>query len=136
MNRIMITLQTLSAIALAGFVSLGAVSADAHPGSPGGAPTLGATGGSIHHVDAVSPYTTDVYTIWFEGGRYAEISVFGDAGTDLDLFVYDEFNNLIAYDNDFTDACFVAFTPQWTGAFRVEIRNLGSRTNEYVLMTN
>lgn len=136
MNRIMNTMQTLSAIALAGIVSIGAVSADAHADSLGGAPVLGATGGSIHHFDAVSPYTTDVYTIWFDGGWFAEISVFGDGGTDLDLYVYDEFNNLIAFDDDLTDACFVGFTPQWTGPFRVEIRNFGARTNEYVLATN
>jgi hypothetical protein len=72
-----------------------------------------------------------VFVVYFHGGRSAAASVIGDGDTDLDLFVYDENGNLIGSDTDSTDRCLVRLHPRWTGAFQIEVRNLGSVYNEY-----
>ena len=86
--------------------------------------------------DVVQAGRTDVYTITFRGGELAEVGVVGDGDTDLDLYVYDENDNLIAKDIDYGDDCYVSWTPSWTGAFKIKIKNLGNVYNRYVLITN
>ncbi len=98
--------------------------------------TRGSTVGTIRKVDRVLGGHTDTWPIRFRGGEEAIIIVSGDGDTDLDLYVYDENNNLIAYDNDGIDDCVVSFTPKWTGLFYVKIKNLGRVYNRYVLLTN
>jgi len=98
--------------------------------------TRGRVNGPVYHVDRVRAGETDVYTLSFRGGEEASIVVYGDGDTDLDLYVYDENDNLIEYDNDSTDLCAVSFYPRWTGPFKIHIRNLGHVYNEYVLATN
>lgn len=129
--------NTIVALASAGLFAFGALAGTngAQTDLPP-SPEQGAIGGIVHHYDSVRPMTTDIYNIWFEGGELAEILVTGDRGTDLDLFVFDENNNLIAFDDDLTDMCYAAFTPLWSGRFRVEIRNLGPYWNHYLLETN
>ena len=34
------------------------------------------------------------------------------------------------------DDCYVSWTPSWTGAFKIKIKNLGNVYNRYVLITN
>jgi hypothetical protein len=96
----------------------------------------GAVPGAIIHWDTVNAYTTDIYTITFRGGEFAEIGIRGDGYPDLDLYVYDENGNLIGSDTDSTDQCYVSWTPIWTGPFQVKVRNLGPVWNHYVLLTN
>jgi hypothetical protein len=79
---------------------------------------------------------TDVYTMRFQGGEDATIILSGDGDTDLDLYVYDENDNLIGYDDDGTDDCVVSFTPRWTGNFKIKVKNLGDTYNSYTLITN
>lgn len=86
--------------------------------------------------DMVEAFDTDVYSIWFRGGELAIIAVSGDGDTDLDLFVYDENDNRIAFDARVGDDCLVHFTPKWSGPFRVEVRNLGRVANIYTIVTN
>jgi hypothetical protein len=92
--------------------------------------------GPNYHEDVVQAGRTDVYTITFRGGELAEVGVVGDGDTDLDLYVYDENDNLIAKDIDYGDDCYVSWTPSWTGAFKIKIKNLGNVYNSYVLITN
>ncbi len=94
------------------------------------------TGGPKYAITKVSAAFTDVYEITFTGGEIAEVAIGGDGGTDLDLYVYDEFNNYVASDTTSTDNAYVAWTPRWTGKFRVEVRNQGSLHNQYVFVTN
>ena len=98
--------------------------------------TRGRTTGATRHVDRVNAGSTDVYNMSFRGGENATVIVSGDGDTDLDLYVYDNNGNLIAYDNDGTDDCVVSFTPRWTGNFKIKIKNLGRVYNQYVLLTN
>ena len=86
--------------------------------------------------DRVGAYRTDVYSITFRGGEFAEVSVRGDGDTDLDLYIYDQYGNQICSDIDSTDQTYCGWTPAWTGTFRIKIENLGSVYNEYRIATN
>ena len=79
---------------------------------------------------------TDVYTVRFNGGEEAAVLVVGDGDTDLDLYVYDENDNLVCDDADSTDTMLCEWTPRWTGDFTVKIKNLGSVYNAYEMVTN
>lgn len=87
-------------------------------------------------VTRVSPGFVDEYEILFTGGELAEVAISGDGDTDLDLTIYDEFGNYIGSDTGATDDAYVAWTPRWTGKFRVEVRNPGTVHNQYVMITN
>ncbi len=76
------------------------------------------------------------YTLKFWANEIAEILVSGDGDTDLDLYVYDENGNLITSDTDYTDDCYVRFSPRWTGPFRIKIVNRGGVSNNYIILTN
>lgn len=74
---------------------------------------------------------TDTHEFTFRKGVKVTINVRGDGDTDLDLYVYDLNDKLIAKDDDLTDNCVVAFTPEETAKYRVKVVNLGSVYNEY-----
>lgn len=96
----------------------------------------GSTIGPTTKVDVVSARTTDVYQVSFYGGQTAECAVIGDGDTDLDLYIYDENGNLIVKDDDYTDNCYVRWTPRWTGKFTIKIKNRGNISNRYVIAVN
>lgn len=96
----------------------------------------GRTSGPASHLDTVLAGRTDVYRQSFEGGKFAEVAVSGDGDTDLDLYIYDENGNHICSDADWSDQAYCSWHPQWTGSFRIEVRNLGGVYNEYMLLTN
>lgn len=104
--------------------------------NPEPAKTMGATGGPVQIVDCVKGGYVDIWTIKFDGGRFAQVGVIGDGDSDLDVAVYDENGNLIGADVDGTDRCLVEWTPRWTGKFKIHVRNMGSRVNCYRLLTN
>jgi hypothetical protein len=64
------------------------------------------------------------------------VAVVGDGSTDLDLYVYDEFNNLIRSDLGPTDRCLVNWVPKWTGSFTVKVMNRGAIPNKYAIGHN
>ena len=96
----------------------------------------GATSGRISQVDRVEAYSTNTYRVLFDGGDTARVRVNGDNDTDLDLYVYDQFGTLVAFDNDELDLCIVEFRPRSDGRYRIEIHNLGGVYNQYTLETN
>ena len=96
----------------------------------------GRRSGPAYHVDRVSARSNHTYSLTFAGGNRAMIAVIGDGDTDLDLLVYDENQNLVCSDTDYTDRTVCSFTPAWTGNFRVTISNVGYVWNQYVLRTN
>lgn len=95
-----------------------------------------AVGGPKYASSKVNSKSTDKYTIAFYANRLAEVAVTGDGDTDLDLYVYDANGNLIVSDTDYTDKCYVCWTPAWTGSFTIKIVNRGNVYNKYVLLTN
>lgn len=97
----------------------------------------GKVGGPIRHVDRIMAYDTDIYRgVTFRGGERAEIALVGDGDCDLDLYVYDENDNLIDSDTDSLDRCLVSFTPRWTGKFYIKVKNLSSVYADYILVSN
>jgi uncharacterized membrane protein len=96
----------------------------------------GSVSGPQHKKDTVNGYSTDVYNVVFEEERLAIVRVSGDGSTDLDCFVYDNKDNLIGEDTNSVDECLITFAPKWTGKFKIKIKNLGSKPNEYSLYIN
>lgn len=96
----------------------------------------GAVGGRKYAKDIVAAKGTDTYRIQFRANELAIVAVVGDGDTDLDLYIYDENGNLITKDDDYTDYCYVTFTPRWTGYFTIKIVNRGSVYNRYAISTN
>ena len=101
-----------------------------------GGNSRGLLGGPGRRVDRVAANSTDTYVLAFKYGIPAEIFVSDDGDTDLDLYVYDEKGNHIASDTDYSDDCYVCWTPAWTGNFVVKVVNRGRVYNQYVLLTN
>ena len=96
----------------------------------------GAVGGPRSTTDRVLSNATDIWEISFRGGERASIRVDGDGDTDLDCYVYNRAGTLVAYDNDLTDYCVLDWYHASTGTVRLEIKNLGSVYNQYILSTN
>lgn len=85
----------------------------------------------LDKVDKVNANSTDVWKVTFYKGNSYKIYVNGDDDTDLDLYVYDENDNLVASDTDNLDLCICNVTPKWTGEFKIKIKNLGDVYNKY-----
>ena len=98
--------------------------------------TRGAVGGPKSGATVVYGGSTDTYTIYFKSGIPAEVAVSGNGATDLDLYVYDQNGNLITGDDDYSDDCYVCWTPAWTGKFFIKVVNRGRYNNYYRIATN
>lgn len=99
--------------------------------------TKGKVGGPIVHNDRVRGNTIDIFrNLKFKGGEVAIIGVLAGSHTDIDCSVYDQNGNLIVSDTDGTSTCALRWKPLWTGPFRLEITNLGSKANSYRIITN
>ncbi|GMO11583.1 MAG: hypothetical protein Ta2D_13740 [Rickettsiales bacterium] len=62
--------------------------------------------------------------------------VSGDGDTDLDLYIYDANGNLIEYDENYSDDCYVSWVPKWTGSYTIRIVNRGRVYNRFIIATN
>lgn len=96
----------------------------------------GAIGGPVIKTSMVLTLSTDQYIVKFEGRRKANVILEGTDISDLDLYIYDENDNLICYDADATSECALSFTPYWDGYFIIAIVNNGLLPNPYLLCTN
>jgi hypothetical protein len=96
----------------------------------------GAVGGPKYQVTHVNAYSSDSYVVSFYGGESAQVLLEGDGDTDVDLYVYDQYGNLVARDCDGSDLCIVQWTPRWTGPFLIKVVNRGSVYNRYAIVTN
>lgn len=96
----------------------------------------GAIGGPVIKTSMVLTLSTDQYIVKFEGRRKANVILEGTDISDLDLYIYDENDNLICYDDDATSECALTFTPYWDGYFIIAIVNNGLLPNPYLLCTN
>jgi len=98
--------------------------------------TKGHRGGALEFTERVRGNATDVYSdLRFRAREEAEVAVIGDSRSDLDCYVYDENNNLIDSDTDSTSTCALQWTPRWNGSFTLKIKNLGSRSSEYLVLS-
>ena len=96
----------------------------------------GAVGGPRQTVEVVEPLHADVFKITFRGGEVARAAVSGDGDTRLDLYVYDENDNLVTSQVGPGDDCLASWVPKWTGVFIIKVVNRGSVPNRYVIATN
>ena len=76
------------------------------------------------------------YWITFEGESLAEIAVIGNSKTNLNVYIYDEENNLITKDDKIGDNCYVKWRPRWTGSFKIRVENKGKLLNKFLIAIN
>ena len=76
---------------------------------------------------------TQTFTAYVVAGVPAAVTIRGDGDTDLDLYVYNRFGQLVAVDDDGTDHCIVRWVPATSGMVTIRLVNLGSVYNDYVI---
>lgn len=73
----------------------------------------------------------------FYGGEQAIITLQGHNPSDIDLWVYDEYGNLICSSTGYSSNESCSFVPRWTGDFTVRVENEGHPQGTYfTLWTN
>jgi hypothetical protein len=96
----------------------------------------GRRGGPGKSVKTLPGQMKDVFHITFQGGEKAAVLLVGDGATDLDLFIYDSAGRLVSRQDGPTDIEGAVWVPNRTEVYRVEVHNLGTTWNRYVLQTN
>lgn len=96
----------------------------------------GAIGGPFVKTSMILPFATDKYYVKFAGNRKATVVLEGTDLTDLDLYIYDEYENLICYDDDYTSECSLSFIPRRDCYFILVVVNNEILPNPYLLATN
>ena len=99
-------------------------------------PMRGARGAPRERRSTLLPGQRHSYQVTFVGREPALVRVAGNAQSNLHLYVYDEYDNLIASDTSPSDVGTALWVPPRTGKFRIDVRNPGSGTNAYWLVTN
>ena len=100
------------------------------------AATKSRPGGPARFATRIGDGVTDVYTMTFRANEPVMVAITGEGVSDLDLTVEDEGGHRICASDGPTDDEICRWTPRWTGAFRVRVRNLGAVANEYRLWSN
>lgn len=98
--------------------------------------TRGRVGGPVRHHDNIPAHSTHIYRILFKGGEPVMVSLSGDGDTDLEMYIYDEDDNMVYDDAVFCSANEPIFTPKWTSRYKIKIVNKGNVYNRYVLSIN
>jgi hypothetical protein len=71
----------------------------------------------------------------YYGGQTASVSLDG-SGTDLDLYIYDEYGNEICRSTTYGSGEYCSWTPVWTGPFSIVVDNAGNGDGYFVVRTN
>ena len=85
----------------------------------------------VDQTETVKANASDIYNVTLKKGETFYIYVSVDGDTDLDLFVYDENDNMVDSDVEGDDECLCVVTPKWTGKFKIKIKNYGNVYNRY-----
>lgn len=96
----------------------------------------GLVSGPTIKIDHFPSMTKTNYTITLKGEEVASIVIKGNERSDLDCFLYDKNNDLIAKDTNRTDVCIMRIIPGVTGDFKLVIANLGETDNVATLEFN
>ena len=83
--------------------------------------------------DTVQARSTDVWPFRLNGLTHARVTVQTAQPSDLECKLFDPAGNALELRPAFSDPCRFAWTPQRTGAYRVEIRNVKSRAVAYTV---
>jgi hypothetical protein len=73
------------------------------------------------------------YSIHWDANEKVCVTVTGDGDTDLDLYIFDEYDNLVAADEDYTDKCICNLTVERSGEYTIVVVNCGTFVNYYSL---
>jgi hypothetical protein len=96
----------------------------------------GAIGGPRSTSDRIAARGERSWRVTFAGGQTARVAVAGDGYTVLDLYVYNLYGNLIAWDERMQKTCVVEWRPKYDETFVVIVVNRGSTYNDFGLATN
>jgi hypothetical protein len=80
--------------------------------------------------------SVDRAEVSFRGGEPAMVYVHANGDADLDLYVYDELNNLICVDDTMGPDASCSWRPRWNGSFLVDVRNKKDAEVSYVIALN
>lgn len=77
---------------------------------------------------------THDWTVRLQAYQTTVVAISGDGTTDLDIYVYDQYGNLIVSDVSYGDQCYVALDVYITSNFRIRVVNRGYVYNDYELL--
>jgi len=101
------------------------------------ATTKGVVNGPVYSISDVRSGGENTYAdLPFEGAKYAEVYLEGQANSDLNLYVYDSKQRLVCSDTDLSDIAYCGWRPAETGTFELRVENKGPAASRYSLMTN
>jgi len=81
--------------------------------------------------ETVTANHTDVYKVGFVGGEDAGVAISADGTVDIDLYVFDENDNLVCKSESYGDKESCTWNPRWTGMFKIKIKNRESYDVDY-----
>jgi hypothetical protein len=96
----------------------------------------GKESGPACETSTVAAHSYVIYTVSFPAGKLAEVFVVGDGDTDLEVYIYDQNDNLIVSDHDHIETPYLSWVPQGTAPFKIKIVNLGDVFNRYRICVN
>jgi hypothetical protein len=82
------------------------------------------------------PYSYVDYQDVYLGGEIFWVTVVGSGESDLDLFVYDEFGNLLASDTGYGPVSQVWVLPYYTQWMTISVENAGGVVDCYTITVN
>lgn len=109
-------MKRLIPIAALSLVLLGTLFAPAAPAS------AGSSSGPESDAGRLAVCGDRVYEITFDGGELAQVSALGEGG-DLDLYVLDEFGEVVDLDEESDNIPVCTWTPRRTATYTVILRN-------------
>jgi hypothetical protein len=74
---------------------------------------------------------TDYFKFNFYRGEMGAVVLKGDGDTDLDVYVYNEYGDLVGKDEDYSDGCVVSWYVYRSASYTVKVVNRGSVYNDY-----
>jgi hypothetical protein len=80
--------------------------------------------------------STDIISVTFRAREIAAVSIVGDGGSDLDLYVYDKSGNQVCASVSFGDEQKCTWIPRWTEGYDVHIKNRGGISNTYGIISH
>lgn len=91
------------------------------------------TMGPATHRDVVSPGEVDQHYIYLNGRETTRFVVQGDGDGDIDCFIFDDNDRLVARDSDQFDNCLIDVTPRYTAQFSIKVVNNGRIASAYFM---
>ncbi|MEN8121619.1 MAG: hypothetical protein ABFS35_14800 [Bacteroidota bacterium] len=98
--------------------------------------TRGAIGGARVGNHTVLAKGSNFFWVVFKENELAEVSVIGNGMNVLDLFIYDDKNNLVHKDIKRQTECYLNWYPKEKKAYKIKIKNNGSSKINYSVITN